>query len=170
RMNEELLKTPEVFVNSRTYYMTPGMQKEIDDIDWEGNFYNIRNIKDFYKEEPLYKEQNLQFLNEQCTTKYAETTEDWLSWVFGGMTRKKWKEFGGLNEYRRWGSVDMDFMERRKEYGIITVTPKDVYVIHQNHDEPVGLFRPTKRSLQLLVDEVKRNYDKKINFLEDMEM
>jgi glycosyltransferase involved in cell wall biosynthesis len=159
-----------LFVNSRTYYLTAKKQEELDNVDWPGNFYSIRHIKDFYDDDPLYKEQDLTFLNRECTTRFAESVEIWLSWVFGGMTRKTWKDFGGLNEYKEWGAVDVDFMDRRVSLGISTVTPTDVFVVHQNHDIPRGKFKPTEKSLISIRNAVKRNYNKKINFLEDMEV
>jgi glycosyltransferase involved in cell wall biosynthesis len=159
-----------IFVNSSTYYLTVRKQEELHSVDWESEFYNIRHIKGFYDDEPLYKELDLAFLNRECTPSFTDTVEVWLSWVFGGMTRKTWKNFGGLNEYKEWGAVDVDFIDRRLSPGIATVTPADVFVLHQNHDRPFGTFKPTDKSLVTIRDAVKKNYSKKINFLEDMEI
>ena len=169
RFNKVLKDKHRAFGNSRTYYMTVDLQKKIDTADWVNDFFSVRKLPGFYTDEPLYKEEDLEFLNAECTTKFTEVTEKWYSWVFGGMTRSGWKHMGGLNEYRTWGSVDLDFMQRRKSFGIDTVTPKDIFVIHQNHDNPVGKFKPTKRSMKTLLDEVKEKFDKKVNFLEGME-
>jgi len=169
KFNAVLKENHRAFVNSRTYYMTFSLQEKIDTADWQSDFYNIKKTPGFYDEEPLYQEEDLEFLNKECTTKFAETTETWHTWVFGGMTRKTWKYMGGLNEYRTWGSVDVDFMQRRQTFGVNTLTPKDVFVIHQNHDSPFDKFTPTKRSMKTLLDEVQEKYDKKIDFLEGME-
>lgn len=159
-----------IFVNARTYYLTERKQDELDSVNWPDDFYNIRKIKDFYDKEPLFKELDLLFLNRECVPSYTDTAEVWLSWVFGGMTRKTWKYMGGLNEYKEWGAVDVDFIDRRLAMGIATVTPSDIFVVHQNHDRPYGNFKPTGKSLVTIRDAVRKNYNKKINFLEDMEL
>ena len=86
------------------------------------------------------------------------------------MRRAAWKKFGGLNEYKSWGAVDVDFMERRKMLNIETVSPKDIYVVHQNHDRPSGKFIPTNRSIKLLKEEYKENFNRKRDFLADMKI
>ena len=167
KMNNYLRGRHNIYLNSRTYYLTVKKQEKLDTVDWESDFYNIRKIEDFYEEDPLYKEHDLTFLNKECTTKFTETAEVWLSWVFGGMTGKTWKEFGGLNEYKTWGAVDVDFMDRRLALGIPTISPFDVFVLHQNHDRPFGKFKPTRKSLKDIRDAVREKYNKKINFLKD---
>lgn len=169
KFNKILDERPEVYVNSRTYYLTAKIQKKLDTVDWESDFYNVRKIEGFYDEDPLYKEDEMKVFNCLCTTKFAEKDPVWYSWVFGGMTRKAWKDFGGLNEYAQWGSVDIDFMDRRFLEGLETVSPMDVYVVHQNHDKPVGKFVPTVREFEKARLKVWEEYDKKKNFLEDME-
>jgi len=169
-MNKILINEPLVYANSKTYYLTVKMQNELDDVDWKTDFYNIRKISCFYDEDdPLY-DGEMTIFNTICTARFAEIEEVWYSWVFGGMTRKMWKFFGGLHEYNAWGSVDIDFTERRHELGIPTRSPKDVYIVHQNHDTPVGKHVPTKRTFLHCCEEVKKHYRKKKNFLEDMEL
>ena len=61
-------------------------------------------------------------------------------------------------------------MNRRHSTGLKTLTPKNIFVVHQNHDEAKGKFKPTERSFKNLCDDVKKQYDKKVNYLKDMEM
>jgi len=170
KFNKALRENPESYVNSRTYYLTRNIQEKLDTVDWESDFYNVRKIPGFYDEDPLYKEKEMEIFNTICTTKYAEIDPVWRSWVFGGMTRIAWKAFGGLNEFNEWGSVDLDFMERRFREGMETISPMDVFVIHQNHDAPAGKFKPTVRTFNYALQVATERYHKKKNFLEDMEI
>ena len=170
KLNKVLKENPKAYANSRTYYLTRKVHEKIDTVDWESDFYNIRKIEGFYDEDPLYKEKEMEMFNNLCTTKFAEIDPVWYSWVFGGMTRQAWKNFGGLNEFNEWGSVDLDFMERRLKEGIITISPKDVYIVHQNHDKPVGEFEPTKRTFNHAFQVAAKRYNDKKDFLADMEM
>ena len=139
KMNAVLNENPEAFVNSRTYYLTPLMQEQIDSINWQEDFYNIRKLPNFYEiyelNEFLYydKDEFCHLLNKNFDKNYKEYTfpftslvaegvEVWETWVFGGMKRKAWKNLGGLNEYRIWGTVDIDFMHRRRNLGIPTIS------------------------------------------------
>jgi len=187
KFNGILDKNPLAYVNSRTYYLTGDMQEKIDTVNWKEDFYSIKSLPAFYDLHNIDKflDYDKDALCEDINRKYnsnykeipipfgavfAESVEIFDSWVLGGMKRKAWKEFGGLNEYKSWGAVDVDFIERRKALGIVTISPKDIYVLHQNHDVARGKYLPTNRSLKPLKEEYKEKFYKKENFLADMEV
>jgi len=172
--NDVLGRYPGDFVNARPYYLTMGMQDAIDTVPWQSDFYALRGLPDFYeREEPVFHETmndpGMQFiLNENTRPQYIEMQPVLFSWVFGGMTRAGWKKLGGLNEYPSWGTVDIDFMMRRRERRIRTINPRFMYVVHQNHDKPTGAFEPTKRDFQKITLDIKAHYPSHKDFLEDM--
>lgn len=172
RSNAALRENQDAYLNSRVYYMTGTMQDDIENVDWQDNFYNIRKVKTFYDNpEPLYREEHLGLvMNPFCTPAYAESCDVWDSWVFGGMVRHTWKNYGGMNESPHWGTVDFDFMQRRRLIKFKTISPKDMYVIHQNHDQAVGKFKPTVRNLESMLSDSLSKYARKRNFLKDMEL
>lgn len=84
-----------------------------------------------------------------------EIRQTWESEVFSGMHMNLWRWFGGFREFEVWGSVDIDFMDRRKIVGIPTVIVKskdsphkDGYLMfyHQDHGSP----RDGDKALQML--------------------
>jgi glycosyltransferase involved in cell wall biosynthesis len=157
----------------RTYYLTQSMQENLDMVPWRDDFYAVRRLPRFYDNpEPLYQEETLaKLMNNFCTPRYTDEAEVWNSWVFGGMSRAAWKRFGGLTEFSSWGSTDIDFHCRRDAMGLRTVTPADIYVIHQNHDRPEGAFVPSpKTSIPEVMEKVRKNFFNPRNYLEDMEM
>ncbi|MDQ7822214.1 MAG: glycosyltransferase [Candidatus Eremiobacteraeota bacterium] len=172
KANRTLRAHPDHYFNSRTYYLTFSMQEKIDSVDWENDFYAIRNIEGFYdNKEPLYKEEYLgMVINPYSTPSFAETCDEWESWIFGGMLRTKWKEFGGLNESDHWGTVDFDFIQRRRLLNWVTNSPKDIFVIHQNHDKAEGQFQPTVRDFDSMLKDTVKQFGRKRNFLKDMEL
>jgi hypothetical protein len=172
--NRVLERYPGDFVNARPYYLTVGMQAAIDTVPWKEDIYAVRGLPDFYeREEPVFHEDlndpGMQYiLNETTRPRYIEMQPVLFSWVFGGFTRAGWKRLGGLNEYPSWGTVDIDFMMRRKQQKIRTINPRNMYVIHQNHDTAVGRFAPTRRDFQKITADIKAHYPAHRNFLADM--
>jgi len=169
---EALKDVHRTYFNARVYYCTPPMQEALDTLDWQGDFYAVRSLTRFYDEpEPLYREEYLgMVMNQYCTPHYAETCEYWDSWVFGGMTRTDWKEYGGMNESDHWGTVDFDFMQRRRLINWKTISPTGIFVIHQNHDSATGKFKPTVRNLDSMLVDALEKYPKKRNFLKEMKV
>ena len=167
-----LKENPEAYFNARVYYLTSDMQERLDKVDWKADFYRVRDIEGFYEESAdLYKEEYLGLvMNQFCTPRHTETCDIWESWVFGGMTRRTWKKFGGINESAHWGTVDFDFILRRRLMKWPTISPQDLYVIHQNHDKAFGKHRPTVRDFDSMLKDAEACYGKKRNFLRDMEL
>lgn len=172
KANRALRSNPQAYFNSRVYYMTQNQQEQIDTVDWQSDFYKIREIPGFYdNKDPVYKEEYIGLvMNPYCTPQYAESCDVWESWVFGGMMRQSWKDFGGLNESDHWGTVDFDFIQRRRLMQWPTVTPPELYVIHQNHDKGTGKFKPTDRNFESMLADSLQKYRQKRNFLKDMEL
>ena len=131
------------WVSCKGYYLTAEQQKHIDAIGIENDTLSVRGLSDFYSahsaeftEDPDYLPANI------------EKSKVWQSWIFGGGSRAMWHYFGGLTEFKTWGSVDVDLLIRRKAAKMKTVTPgKDTdYVVHQNHDAP----RDMQKCLQVV--------------------
>jgi len=121
------------WISCKGYYLTAEQQKQIETIDIDKSILNVRNFGNFYKAtsaeftgDPDYLPANI------------EKAKVWQSWIFGGGSRAMWQYFGGLTEFKTWGSVDVDLLMRRKAAKMKTVTPNLLtdYVVHQNHDAP----------------------------------
>jgi len=123
------------FRNFKPYMLHPTWQPQIDNFDWRGQgVLALRGISDFYTladspavtKEDIYLPQNV------------EKNTNFLSWTCGAMTRKTLFDIGGLQEYELWGTVDVDFRDRRDVLDIPTKTmmPDDSLCVHQYHDSP----------------------------------
>lgn len=122
----------------RVYYLSPRDQGRLDTVDWlgKGNLA-VREIEDFYDED-LTVAPDFTHRATDVVAQPGSRLATWESWVFGGMSRETWKEWGGMMETAKWGSVDVAFMQRRRALGITnhTCPEDDSVVIHQNHDSP----------------------------------
>ena len=120
----------------KPYYLSPRDQERIDTVDWlnEGPLA-VRKIDGFYEEQPGHPDYQPRAI-ESVGTGGPHT--HWLSWVFGGCSRRTWREIGGMLETNTWGAVDVAFVQRRKTLGIVnhTCTDDDTLCVHQNHDDP----------------------------------
>jgi hypothetical protein len=117
----------------KVYFLTPEQQAQLDRVDWHNdNLLNVRNIPGFYESEPAIKGYGDHYKHANM-----EQHTQFDSWVFGGMTRKTWQAIGGLTEFTTWGSVDVDFLQRRTILQIPNITEMDeqTMCVHQNHDE-----------------------------------
>ena len=126
------------YLCAKVYYLTPGDQELLDTVPWrtEGALA-VRQLPGFYDEPSAEHRRHADYAH-NATDRHT----NWESWVFGGFTRSTWRWFGGLTEYQTWGSVDVDFLARRRALGMPTFTALDpeTIVVHQNHDVP---GRPT---------------------------
>lgn len=137
---------------AKPYYLTPYQQSHIDEVYWSMDFTDaIRNIPTFYDDAPIIAG------NPDYRPKTIEQISHWDSWVFGGMSRSLWHRIGGMAEYDSWGSIDLDFLDRRRLLGIrnITLDDLDTFVVHQNHDSIQGSGR-TPRDMNLAMSSVPR--------------
>ena len=126
------------YVACKVYYLTPRDQELLDTVPWrDEGALAVRKIPGFY-DEPSPE------LRGHPDYAHAATDEhcNWESWVFGGMTKETWRWFGGFKESNTWGTIDVDFLTRRRILNIPTDTALDSrsIVVHQNHDV---LTRPT---------------------------
>lgn len=118
------------YICVKPYYLTQNDQKAIDNVNWHEDILNIRNIPWFYDQS------SAEFRGDPAYTHLAiEKTNTWNSWVFGGLSKKTWRDIGGLSESEVWGPVDISFLRRRTILGIENFTLPDTYCIHQNHDD-----------------------------------
>lgn len=137
RLFREVSETrPDAYICAKGYYLNPQQQAFCAAVN---NFAlsDIRSLPDFYSATGDYSPTNIDRL------------KVWESWIFGGLSREQWRHIGGMYESTAWGTVDITFLTRRRLLGIenVTLLSPDSYVIHQNHDVPVGNFVPTDRDM-----------------------
>lgn len=120
----------DTYVACRPYYLTQEQQKMIHTVKWEDGIEAVRGLPNFYTAPSGVG-------GVDYSPQKIEEAETWESWVFGGMTKKTWRDIGGMAEYRSWGTVDLDFLARRQLLGIrnITLNDPETYCVHQNHDD-----------------------------------
>jgi glycosyltransferase involved in cell wall biosynthesis len=137
---------PGTWVSCKGYYLTADQQKDIDLFNWKDNVLNLRQLPNFYGSLSAEFSGNKDYVPESI-----EQIPVWMSWIFGGGSREFWQWFGGLTEFKVWGSIDVDLLNRRTVAGVKTVTPcKDTdIVIHQNHDE-LGTPRDMDKCMEAL--------------------
>lgn len=131
-------RAEDTYLACKVYYLTPQDQERLDTVDWHGRGpISVRDLPDFY-ECPSAELRGDDAYSHRATDRHTV----WDSFVFGGMTKASWRRFGGFTEFETWGSIDVDFLTRRRMLGIPTVTPMAPHtiVVHQNHDVP---GRPT---------------------------
>lgn len=134
---------------AKIYYLTTNDQNYLDNTDWEEDALAVRNVPHFYMEPSAEVSGHSDYTHEA-----TDRHPIWESWVFGGFTRETWREFGGLTEFEAWGSVDVDFLGRRRacHYRNYTELDEDTICIHQNHDLPSlenPYFVPTNRNMDM---------------------
>lgn len=132
------------YLNAKVYYLTADNQRHLDDVPWEDNLLRVQDLPDFYKEGA-----DILGPTNDYTHEATDRHTNWESWVFGGFSRDAWQRFGPMTEFETWGSIDMDFLNRRNAVGIRTITLMDPesIVIHQNHDVEQGVFKATPRDM-----------------------
>ncbi len=118
---------------AKVYYLTPDQQALIDTVDWGSAASNVRGLPHFYTSATPESHGISAY-----TPSEMEKHLEWQSWVFGGMLRSEWQRIGGFTEFPQWGSIDVDFLNRRMRLNIQTHTELDIetFVVHQNHDDP----------------------------------
>ncbi len=138
-----------VYLANKIYYLTPSDQVHLDEVDWKESNLAVRKLPGFYNTPSTEHRGNPAYSHEN-----TDETDNWESWVFGGMTKATWKFMGGFQESPAWGTVDIDFMARRGLLGVRTETAMhpNTFCIHQNHDvkqEGAVAFAPTPRDMEL---------------------
>ena len=146
---------PGTYIGHKGYYLTAEQQAAIDTVDWRTAVVNVRYLPGFYAKHPDIKGPTSDYQHDRM-----DQHKKWESWIFGGMHRDTWLWFGGLSEYETWGSVDVDFLARRRVCALETYTPQtnSCYVIHQNHDDPTKNV-PTPRDMNAALGAVPRYLD-----------
>lgn len=111
---------------------------DIDSVDWQGSLHKLHQLPNFYDPswpDPVSHPGGADFRNQ-----HQERRTDWESEVWWAMTRVAWYAMGGFREFDQWGSVDMDFLTRRRALAIpthiIQADSRPLMVYHQFHDSP----------------------------------
>lgn len=134
-----------VYLAAKVYYLTPADQDQIDTLPILSQGAGCVNTLPGFYDEPSTEHQQLSDYSHAATDRHTV----WQSWVYGAMTKQTWRDFGGMRESDAWGTVDMDFNNRRLVLGIRnhTAMPQTTIVVHQNHDRPAGLEVATPRDM-----------------------
>lgn len=109
---------------------------------WKRDLNNLRTMDGFY--DPDWPPENHSPGAIDYANNNQEVRDTWESEVFWGMRMSDWRWLGGFRNFKVWGSVDMDFLQRRALGGFKTVIVKDpdsqapsgnLMVYHQWHGE-----------------------------------
>ena len=153
----KLATDKETWVSCKGYYLTPEQQAKIESVHIGESLLNVRKLPGFYGAGNSAEYSG----NKDYLPESIEQIPVWQSWIFGGGSRDMWLHFGGLTEFKTWGSVDMDLLNRRHIAGIKTVTPglPTDLVVHQNHDDP-AINTPTPRDMDKCVAALPQYHSK----------
>lgn len=139
---------------AKPYYLSQRDQERIDTVDWVGEGpLAVRKIEGFYDEQPGHPDYKPRAI--ESVGKPGAQHPHWLSWVFGGFSRRTLKYMGGIGPVtQKWGSIDVLLVARRRALGIVnhTCIDDDTLVVHQNHSGPNDV--PTPRIEQVWKDEL----------------
>lgn len=140
---------------AKCYWLTHGQQQDIDSVNWKANTQNVANMKGFYEQEPPMPGYP------DYTHRHMEEVQVWGSQQWTAMLREDWHWIGGLTEFSEWGSVDMDFLSRRRVLGIedVTLTGPQTMCVHQNHDSGPGMFERNMERAKSVLREYKSPED-----------
>jgi len=132
---------PKSWITAMPYWLPPMDWKKNT---WKRNLSALRDVDGFWDDswpEPLPDDAFPDYRNQN-----QESRDDWESEVFWAMRMSTWRWLGGFREFDVWGSVDMDFHQRRTVAEIKTVIARDdsksnkapsgnLMVYHQHHGE-----------------------------------
>ena len=126
-------RAEKTYLACKVYYLTPRDQERLDGLailTYDAPAA-VRSLPDFYRQHSTEVRGNPDY-----TPQMMDKHTSWNSFVFGGFTKETWRWFGGFTEFAQWGSIDVDFLNRRNVLGIPTYTAMepDTFVVHQNHD------------------------------------
>jgi 2-polyprenyl-3-methyl-5-hydroxy-6-metoxy-1,4-benzoquinol methylase len=139
RMYETLVAHPLAWATAIPYWLPP-LADAAWPHEWADDLRRLHEVPGFYDPSwpaPIlggaidYRNQN------------QERRSDWESEVWWGMMMARWRWLGGFREFAQWGSVDMDFVARRRVSSTPTVrvtSPQSpapsgtLMVYHQYHE------------------------------------
>lgn len=128
----------------RSYYLSPKDQTLIDTCPWEGEgAIAVRAIDRFY-EDDIGGHPDFSHRATDTVAQPGSRIPKWESWIFGGHSRRTWKELGGMLPTTKWGACDVGWMHRRQVLGIANYTcPYESSIVcHQNHNLPGDVETP----------------------------
>lgn len=141
-MYETAQANPQAWVTAIPFWLPPG---EYDDYPWQEDLFSLTQMPGFWKEDYDEAKARRGEIEHAYANQYLQIRNDWESEVFHAMKMSLWRFIGGFREFEKWGSVDVDFLNRRRTMGIPTVIAKDeakrvpsgnLMVFHQWHDSP----------------------------------
>lgn len=134
-MYETIMANPGSWATAIPYWLPQGPMPA-----WKRDLHNLRTMDGFYMEN--WADGVVKGID--YTNNNQEKRNTWDSEVFWAMKMDKWRWLGGFREFDVWGSVDMDFLDRRRIGGISTIIVKspispapsgNLMVYHQWHGE-----------------------------------
>lgn len=150
-MQEAVVNQPHKWVTAIPYWMPKGSPPR----GWMSDINKLREMDGFYKED--WPDEVTAPGAIDYTNNNQEVRTTWESEVFWAMSMRLWREIGGFRHFDKWGSIDMDFLARRKAIGIPTTiavsedTPHELgylMVYHQWHE--------SKRDMNAAMNELQQ--------------
>lgn len=117
---------PDAWITGIPYWMPEGKLPT----GWKKDLNAIQKMKGFWDPswpDPLHSPGAVDYRNQN-----QQIRSTWESEVFWGMSMAKWRWMGGFHEFDVWGSVDIDFLNRRSMCAIRTVIAQSVYSDHKS--------------------------------------
>lgn len=136
-MYEYASGNPDSWITAIPYWLPEGKMTA-----WKKDLHNLATMEGFYDPDWPHEDHSPGAIDYANNNQEVRTT--WESEVFWAMSMAKWRWLGGFREFKVWGSVDMDFLDRRRIAGIPTVIASDpdspapsgnLMVYHQWHGE-----------------------------------
>jgi len=134
-MYDAISENPGAWATAIPYWLPEGKLPP-----WKRSLDKLRSMDGFYKEDWVQGDAGkIDYANNN-----QERRQTWESEVFWAMKMSLWRWLGGFREFEVWGSVDMDFLGRRRKASIPTVIVQDIasnapsgnlMVYHQWHGE-----------------------------------
>jgi SAM-dependent methyltransferase/GT2 family glycosyltransferase len=151
KMYEAVIANPKAWITAIPYWIPKGNKLPRG---WHYDLNKLREMEGFYDEnwpDEITAPGAIDYTNNN-----QEVRPTWESEVFWAMDMGLWREIGGFRQFNVWGSVDMDFVGRRKAIGIPT---KFVYSDDSPHKDKVlmvyHLWHESKRDMEEAIAALK---------------
>lgn len=118
---------------------------DYDSVNWRADLANLHALPGFWAsdwESNPHLPHTIDYRNQHQAARDGSTPDlGWESEVWWAMHAHRWRWLGGFRNFTKWGSVDVDFLARRRAAGIRTRFIKDdggktLMVYHQDHASP----------------------------------
>jgi SAM-dependent methyltransferase len=151
KMYEAVTEHPNAWITAIPYWIPKGNKLPKG---WHYDLEKIQTMEGFY--DPDWPDEVTAPGAIDYRNNNQEVRPTWESEVFWAMDMKLWREIGGFRQFEVWGSVDMDFVGRRKAIGIPT---KFAYSDDSPHKDKAlmvyHLWHESKRDMDAAMEAMK---------------